>query len=207
MSQKSMLARSNRLFENTALNLIYGFIIVIGLSFLVCSMRFPNLRWDVQGNVISDFGAYGSTAPIFNGSLVLAGIFNLVFIVSALQKLGFKVVQLTSIVFIISALCLCFVGLAPLPNDTDLFSLPRIIHWTFATIYFLLEPLGITFFALRVKNKYPLFSRWSLVLCLFTVVATLGNVLFVSKILSEFSHTFLILWWKLRLRALAKTAI
>lgn len=90
-------------------------IVVSAVGILSATLLAPSFSW--AGNALSDLGAAGaSTAPLFNGTLILAGLLGLPFAFRLVVARSGWVRWLGALLFGASSLLLALIGVFPLPS-------------------------------------------------------------------------------------------
>lgn len=108
-------------------------IAVSAVGILAATLLAPWFSW--TSNALSDLGAAGaSTAPLFNGTLILAGLLGLPFAVRLVVDRSGWVRGLGALLFGAASLSLSLIGVFPIPSP---------YHATVAVPFFLLFTLAI----------------------------------------------------------------
>lgn len=163
-------------------------ITVIGISLSAFLTR--GFNW--HQSYLSDLGADNTlSSAIYNGALILCGIFNLLFVINFLSVLKIRGKFLIGFLFIFATLSVSLQGIISRTVESSL-------HGYIAKIYIITAMLGILVLGLIVFHKKKVFGGLSILISVLSVIIPLLTMpLFHGKAISEILYTFFICLWLL----------
>ncbi|MEP7103672.1 MAG: DUF998 domain-containing protein [Candidatus Dojkabacteria bacterium] len=167
-------------------NIKAGNFYTIGIALSIIAIVFSFLRIGEIYEVISEFGADTRTALIYNILIFFSGIFITLGSVFLCRK-HFKVFGvIPSILLLATSTSLIFLGLFPLGISQQI----RVVHWTFAAIFFFGFAICMVAFALIFRR---IRSNIALILLIFGIADVLQLLLLYPNQMKLISQTISII--------------